>query len=154
MDAILVDTDVFSFLMKGTDTRAELYKPHVKGKTIALSFVTVGELFAWGVGRNWGSKKFADLEQRIKTAVVVPYDLDLCREFGRVKAELLKTGNPVAANDLWIAACALRHSIPLLTHNAKHFAKILGLTVVTELERPKAPSNANLFRNPPAGGKE
>ena len=27
MDAILLDTDVFSFLMKGTDTRAELYKP-------------------------------------------------------------------------------------------------------------------------------
>jgi tRNA(fMet)-specific endonuclease VapC len=154
MDAILVDTDVFSFLMKGTDTRAELYKPHVKGKTIALSFITVGELFAWGVRRNWGPKKFADLEQRIKTAVVVPYDLDLCRQFGRIKAELLKAGNPVAANDLWIAACALRHSIPLVTHNAKHFTRIPGLIVVTESERPKAPSNTKLFEDPPVDGKE
>jgi len=83
MDAILLDTDVFSFLMKGTDTRAELYKPHVKGKMIALSFVTVGELLAWGVRKNWGAKRFADLEQRIKTAVVVPYDLELCRQFGQ-----------------------------------------------------------------------
>jgi predicted nucleic acid-binding protein len=52
MDAILLDTDVFSFLMKETDTRAALYKPHVKGKTIALSFVTVGELFAWSVKKG------------------------------------------------------------------------------------------------------
>jgi len=148
MDAILVDTDVFSFLMKGTDTRAELYKPHVKGKTIALSFVTVGELFAWSVRKNWGAKKIADLEQRIKTAVVVPYDLDLCRQFGRVKAELLKTGSLVQANDLWIAACALRHSIPLLTHNAKHFARIPGLKVITEVETPKPPKNAKLFEDP------
>jgi tRNA(fMet)-specific endonuclease VapC len=150
MDAILLDTDVFSFLMKGTDTRAELYKPHVRGKTIALSFVTVGELFAWGVRKNWGAKRFADLEQRIKAAVVVPFDLDLCRQFGQLKAELLKIGNPVAANDLWIAACALRHSIPLVTHNAKHFTKIPGLTVISEVETPKPPKNAVLFEDPPA----
>jgi tRNA(fMet)-specific endonuclease VapC len=104
MDAILLDTDVFSFLMKGTDTRAELYKPYVKGKTIALSFVTVGELFAWSVRRNWGTKELADLEQRIKAAVVVPYDLELCRQFGRLKAECMKAGSQVPANDLWIAA--------------------------------------------------
>ena len=151
MDAILLDTDVFSFLMKGTDTRAELYKPHVKGKTIALAFVTVGELFAWGVRKNWGAKKLADLEQRIKTAVVVPYDLELCRQFGRVKAELMKAGSPVPANDLWIAACALRHSIPLLTHNARHFQLIPALTVFTEPEPPKAPKAAKLFEDPPDG---
>lgn len=151
MDAILLDTDVFSFLMKGTDTRAELYKPYVKGKTIALSFVTVGELFAWSVRRNWGTKKLADLEQRIKTAVVVPYDLELCRQFGRLKAECMKAGSQVPANDLWIAACALRHSIPLLTHNARHFRQIPGLTVFTEPEPPKAPKTAELFEDPPAG---
>ena len=44
MDAVLLDTDVFSFFLKAADTRATLYLPHVRGKTIALSFVTVGEL--------------------------------------------------------------------------------------------------------------
>jgi tRNA(fMet)-specific endonuclease VapC len=131
--------------MKETDTRAALYKPHVKGKTIALSFVTVGELFAWSVKKGWGTKKISDLEQRIKTAIVVPYDLDLCRQFGQIKAELLKVGRPVASNDLWIAACAFRHSIPLVTHNAKHFAGIPGLKVITEVETAKPPKTAELF---------
>jgi len=151
MDAILLDTDVFSFLMKGTDTRAELYKPHIKGKTIALSFVTVGELYAWGVKRNWGADRFAELERRIKAAVVVPYDLDLCRKFGHVKAELNKSGISVASNDLWIAACALRHSIPLATHNRKHFEKVPGLQLISEVEPSKPEKNASLFDRSPGG---
>jgi predicted nucleic acid-binding protein len=54
MDAVLLDTDVFSFLIRGdNDTRAALYRPHVKDKTIALSFVTIGELFAWDEIRQW-----------------------------------------------------------------------------------------------------
>ena len=43
---------------------------------------------------------FADLEQRIKAAVIVPYDLDLCKEFGRVELSLA-AGRNVPANDLW-----------------------------------------------------
>jgi predicted nucleic acid-binding protein len=149
MDAVLLDTDVFSFLMKGTDTRAALYKPHVKGKTIALSFVTVGELFTWSVKRGWGERKVSDLEQRIKTAVIVPYDLDLCRQFGQIKAEMLKIGRQVPSNDLWIAACALRHSIPLVTHNAKDFVGIPGLRIISEVEPPKPPQTGGLFENSP-----
>jgi predicted nucleic acid-binding protein len=107
MDAVLLDTDVFSFLIKAGDSRAELYRAHVKGKTIALSFVTVGELFAWSVKKKWGAVKTQELEQRIKAAVVVPYDLDLCRQFGRLKAELMMIGRSVPANDLWIDVCSL-----------------------------------------------
>jgi predicted nucleic acid-binding protein len=149
MDAVLLDTDVFSFLIKEGDTRAELYRPHVKGKTIALSFVTVGELFAWSVKKNWNAKRRAELDRRIRAAVVVPYDLDLCRQFGRLKAELMIAGRTVPANDLWIAACALRHGLPLITHNRKDFEGIPNLRIVTEAERPKAPETGKLFKDAP-----
>lgn len=151
MDAVLLDTDVFSYLIKGSDSRAELYRPHVKGKTIALSFVSVGELFAWSVKKNWSARRIADLEQRIKAAIVVPYDLDLCRRFGHLKAELMIAGRSVPANDLWIAACALRHSVPLITHNGRHFNGIPGLTVITEVEPSKTPQSGTLFKDPAKG---
>jgi tRNA(fMet)-specific endonuclease VapC len=118
---------------------------HVKGKTIALSFITVGELYVWTVKRNWSPKRIAALEQRLKAAVIVPYDLELCKEYGRVKAGLLTTGRVVPANDLWIAVCALRHSIPLVTHNAKDFDGIPGLRVISESTRPLPPKTRNLF---------
>jgi len=144
MDAVLLDTDVFSYLNKQGDTRGELYRPHVKGKTIALSFITVGELYFWTIKRSWSARKIADLEQRIKAAVIVPYDLDLCKEFGRVKLSLAAS-RTVPANDLWIAACAIRHSIPLVTHNAKDFAGIPRLIVISESNRPPQLRPGNLF---------
>jgi len=52
----LLDTDVFSFFLKG-DTRAALYEKHTKRKTIALSFVTVGELLLWPKIKGWGEAK-------------------------------------------------------------------------------------------------
>ncbi len=60
-EALLVDTDVFSFLMNGT-RYASLYKPHVEGKLMAVSFVTVGELYFGAYRKAWGQERLADLE--------------------------------------------------------------------------------------------
>jgi tRNA(fMet)-specific endonuclease VapC len=38
-------------------------------------------------------------------------------------------GLPIPANDLWIAALALRHSLAVVTRD-KHFEAVEGLTVV------------------------
>jgi tRNA(fMet)-specific endonuclease VapC len=130
MDAVLLDTDVFSFLSKPKDSRGELYRPYVAGKMIALSFISVGELFVWTIQRKWSPSRVAALERHLQDVVVIPYDLELCREYGKVKASL-PLGRVLAANDLWIATTAVRHSIPLLTHNKKHFDGIPRLKVVS-----------------------
>jgi tRNA(fMet)-specific endonuclease VapC len=44
MPTLLLDTDVFSFLLKG-DSRANAYTPLLQGHRLALSFMTVAELF-------------------------------------------------------------------------------------------------------------
>jgi len=46
MNAVLLDTDVVSFALKG-DTRAEPYRAHVAGKVLVVSFMTVAELYKW-----------------------------------------------------------------------------------------------------------
>jgi predicted nucleic acid-binding protein len=148
MDAALIDTDVFSFLMK-KDTRADAYRPHVKGKTLALSFITVGELHFWAEKRNWSAKNRRSLEERLKAVVIVPYDAELCRTFGRVKASLPK-GVTVGTNDLWIAVCAIRHAIPLITNNRKDFEKIPGLKIISETpaKATSVPTPGELFEPP------
>jgi predicted nucleic acid-binding protein len=92
-----------------------------------------------------GAKRRASVEQRIKAAVVVPYDLDLCREYAKVKAETTKKGLTIPANDLWIATCAIRHSLPLITHNLKHFENIPHLNIISEANRPSKPQTGSLF---------
>lgn len=43
MSDVVLDTDVLSYLFK-RDTRARSYRPHLLGKTIYVSFMTVAEL--------------------------------------------------------------------------------------------------------------
>ncbi len=138
MDAVLLDTDVFSYLMRPRDARGDAYRPHVKGKTVAVSFVTVGELFYGAEKRKWGAKTLSYLQEKLKAVVVVPYDEELCRTYGRTRASL-PVGVVVAANDLWIAASAIRHSIPLVTNNRKHFERIPSLKLISESPSKTAP---------------
>lgn len=133
-DAILIDTDVFSFLMRAGDTRRTIYEPHVKGKRMCVSFVTVGELFYGAYKRKWGQGKLDDMKKRLRSVVVVPFDQQLCHTYADIKSKLTRSGNSVADNDLWIAACAVRHSLQLVSHNRKHFANVPWLALISEAE--------------------
>jgi predicted nucleic acid-binding protein len=153
MDAVLLDTDVFSYLMKPKDTRGDAYRPHVKGKTVAISFITVGELYYGAEKRKWSGKTLRNLQERLKAVVVVPYDLELCRTYGKVRASL-PAGVVVAANDLWIATCAIRHSIPLISNNRKHFEQIPGLKLISELPAKTTPPAVSGELFPVAGAEQ
>ena len=153
MDAVLLDTDVFSYLIRPGDRRGDVYRSHVLNKTIAISFITVGELYYGSIKKGFVERTLASLEERIKSAVIVPYDQELCREYGRIRHSL-PAGVTVGTNDLWIAACAKRHSIPLITNNRKHFDHIVkhaGLKMITESQpRPaKIEKPGNLFETDP-----
>jgi tRNA(fMet)-specific endonuclease VapC len=132
----IVDTDVYSYMHQRNPKMGLLYKPHLDGHTITLSFVTVGEQYAGYVKQilkgRWSSSALAKLEARFQSVVVVPYDIEVCKTFGDLKATMEISGRSVATNDLWIAACAKRHSLELVTHNRKHFDGIPGLTIISE----------------------
>ncbi len=129
--AVLLDTNVFSYLGKSGDKRSEIYRPHTDGKIICVSFVTVGELYFGAKKGNWNKAKWDSLNVRLKSTVIIPYDIAICDSYAKLKAGLGK-GRTIADNDLWIAACALRHSIPLITHNRKHFLDFRDLILISE----------------------
>ena len=131
VQAVLVDTDVYSYLMKG-GRPADIYRPHVEGKLVAISFVTVGELYFGAYKRKWGPDKIANLTKRLRSTVIVPYDVEVCKRYAAIRAHLEAKGTPVAANDIWIAACAIRHSIPLVSNNRAHFEVVPDLVLISE----------------------
>jgi tRNA(fMet)-specific endonuclease VapC len=51
------------------------------------------------------------------------------REYGSIKAELARAGTPIPENDVWIAAQAVEHGLPLATRDA-HFSRVSRLTVL------------------------
>lgn len=118
--------------MKPNDSRAKVYAPHVKGKRVAVSFITLGELRFWGYKRQWGKRKWDDLTARLRSAIIVPYDDAVCDVYATLKADMAKVGKVIGSNDLWIAACAVRHSLTLLTNNRSDFEKVPRLAMISE----------------------
>jgi tRNA(fMet)-specific endonuclease VapC len=135
MDQVLLDTNVLSYFLRRNDTRADLYRPYVRDKTLVISFITVGELYFWAECRRWGTERLEQLEQRIATTTIIPHDFEICRSYARIKHGLKTGSGPhrlIGDNDLWIAACAVRHGLPLLTHNRRHFEGIPDLALISE----------------------
>lgn len=59
----------------------------------------------------------------------MPFD-DACAEiYGRIRADLAKTGTPIGSNDIQIASIALVNDLILVTHNVREFSLIEGLKI-------------------------
>lgn len=130
MPTVLLDTNVVSFLFKG-DTRGLAYLPLLAGHSPLLSFMTVVELFQWAGLRKWGTRRIAALELMLTGYALVPADLEMCRIWGRIRASQASVGRVISAQDAWIAATALRHNLPVITHNASDYHGIPNLDVRT-----------------------
>jgi tRNA(fMet)-specific endonuclease VapC len=130
MDVVLLDTNIVSFLLKG-DSRARSYAPHLQGRILAISFMTVAELFQWAFVHNWGARRMSQLETSLRNYTVLPFDIALCRLWGEVRANCRAVGRPISPQDAWIAATALQHRMPLVTHNPADFEAIEELELIT-----------------------
>lgn len=135
MEALLLDTDVASYLFKNSQ-RAKTFRPLLEGKQPALAFVSVAELYKWTLKRNWRPRKVQQLENALRRYLVIPYDRDLAWSWARVVATCEDAGRPMAPSDAWIAAAALRHGVPLLTNNLKHFEAAESLCGLRLLRPP------------------
>ncbi len=125
---VVVDTNVVSYRFKG-DTRGDLYTKHLVGRTPAVSFMTVAELYRWAVHRNWGATRVSRLRADLGQYLALPSDDQVAWEWAKLMSI---PGRPVDAGDAWIAATAIRHAVPLVSHNRSHFERIPGLQLLSE----------------------
>ena len=58
----LMDTDVASFVLKGHSLAAR-YRRHLQGHRLAVSFMTEGELYEWGLRAVWGRTDSVELRK-------------------------------------------------------------------------------------------
>jgi predicted nucleic acid-binding protein len=125
----LLDTSVLIAIESGRSLRTEAMPG-----TTAISVVTKAEL-------RLGIFAAADIEtrdQRLMTfelanrMVSLPVDEAVSRAWAQLRAYLAASGHRVAINDMWIAATAAAHEIPVLTQDGDFDALngVAGLTVI------------------------
>jgi predicted nucleic acid-binding protein len=127
---IVVDTDVVSYIFNG-HTQAQFFRPYLANKTLAVSFMTVAQLYYGAYHAQWGTNRLTRLEYHLKNYVILPYDYDLCLKWAAIRQDSESKGRCIEHSDCWIAACALRHDCALATNNGKHFEHIRGLLLIS-----------------------
>ena len=116
-NGLLIDTDVLSYIA-WERTQAEPFAPLLLGKLPFISFVTVGEMFYGAAKANWGERRISEMETILSRYTVIPGTYHVAQRYGHVKRAF---SDQVGENDMWIAATALAHELPVVTNNLKHF---------------------------------
>lgn len=130
MNAAIVDTDVVSMLFKG-DTRALAYRPHITGRLLGISFMTLAELERWPLERDWGQSRKLGLAQHLTRYTVLPVSRELCGRWAQVSFAAKRKGRPIHTADAWIAASALYYQVPLITNNRDDYSVVDGLVLLS-----------------------
>ena len=110
----LLDTSVFIALETGRPIQRELLP-----EESAISSITVGELQA-GVlvasDTDVRARRLATLEI-LSDIEVLPVDETVAASWALLRVHLAESGRRLNVNDLWIAATALAHQIPVITQD-------------------------------------
>lgn len=130
MPAVVVDTDVVSYLFK-RDSRAAQFRRLLVGQDTLISFMTLAELHRWSLARSWGGATWSRLERFLRPYEVCFADEYLCHAWAEVVHEANRKGRPLTEADAWIAATALALDIPLVTHNSADYEGVKGLHILS-----------------------
>ena len=73
----------------------------------------------------------ADVAAALHLFTVVEIDENIAWTASRIARELKPAGQHIGDNDIWIAATAVAHSLPLVSRNVRHFSRVAQLQVVS-----------------------
>ena len=133
--AYLFDTDAISETLKPRPAAPYVqWLQSLAREEQYTSAVVAGELFR-GAYRSAASAKWLRRIEGVVLAsvTVLPYDVNVARIYGQIRAELEAAGNLPGEADLQIAATALHHDLELVTGNLRHFGRVPGLRINTVL---------------------
>jgi tRNA(fMet)-specific endonuclease VapC len=124
--SVLLDTSVvIDYLRKQDQALIE----HLEGANeLYLPLVVLGELLYGAHKSTQKEQTLEDVRKFLRVCSLLIPDEVTADLYGKVKAALARKGTPIPQNDIWIAAAALEHNLPLATRDG-HFSKVVDLVV-------------------------
>ena len=125
----LLDTDICIEMIRGKSPALLAHLRRREVGSVAISSITLAEL-------QYGVAKSRDPEQNLIALVhfvapleVLPFDERVAAGYGKLRADLERSGQPIGPLDTLIAAHALAAKLTLVTNNQREFSRVPGLHV-------------------------
>jgi tRNA(fMet)-specific endonuclease VapC len=120
---MILDTNALSTFFSGDTRMREMLAETAK---ISLPVIALGEYRFGLLGSRTRKIIEPALEELQTLADVFLVDTETVRSYAKLCDQLKRAGTPIPSNDLWIAALALQHGLPIVSRD-RHFDLVPGV---------------------------
>jgi tRNA(fMet)-specific endonuclease VapC len=124
----MLDTNIVSDLVRNPHGRVAKRIADVGETSICTSIIVAAELRC-AAARKASPRLEEQLESVLRAIEVFPLESPVDVVYGALRARLEEIGQPIGANDLFVAAHALALRYTLVTDNEREFSRIKALPV-------------------------
>lgn len=129
-DRGVLDTSVFIASETGRALKEDLLPAEVAVSVVTLAELQAGVLAARDTATR--SLRMATLDV-LSDVEILPVDSDVARIWAVLRVSLAESGRRINVNDLWIAATAARHRLPVVSQD-DDFEAVDGMSGVVVLK--------------------
>jgi tRNA(fMet)-specific endonuclease VapC len=122
----LLDTNIVSDLVRNPQGNVARRIAKVGESQVCTSIIVAAEL-RYGAEKRGAVSLTARLEAVLERLEVVSFEVPADATYALSRTRLEKSGQPIGANDLLIAAHALCLGCVIVTDNEREFARVAGL---------------------------
>jgi len=121
---VLLDTNVIIAFFSGERAASQQFMD----AEVFVSSTVLGELYYGARKSTHAAANLVRIEQFAASVQVLSCDAATAQIYGKIRDHLRSKGRPIPENDIWIAAVALQHGLPLATRD-DHFNEVDGLRI-------------------------
>ena len=124
----LLDTNIVSYYLRRASAALETkLSEALKHHNAAISVITRAELRYGQAGMTAEDRRRGLIDSFFLRLPSLEWSIQAADIYGTLKDKLKRQGTPIGDMDTLIAAHALAEKLILVTHNTKHFDKVVGL---------------------------
>ena len=130
----LLDTNVLSHLIKNPSGPVFNHLESILPATACTSIVVSAEI-RFGLYKGASEKLKVQAEKVLQVLDIIPLENPVDEYYGKIRAFLNQTGEPIGGNDLFIAAHALALTLILVSANVREFSRVPNLRLENWLDK-------------------
>ena len=124
---MILDTNALSGMADGDD---DIGAPLAGATEVAIPVIALGE-FKYGIRGSRNRARYESwLVELLQGCRVLGVDKDTTAIYAEIRESLKRIGRPIPANDVWIAALARQHGMPVVSRD-RHFDHVPKLKRVS-----------------------